>query len=166
MKYLEGCLGETRRRSTEPRLTLVSFKICSKLSFADFEKLNSRILAFIKKMIFEINRDTFFQFITHWCVYCVIDIRLQVTLVAQLMTEQDDFLSLLPLSPSLSKLLMEVVELNQVRGEPEYQSGPRKVHLWGKAKISAFNRRYSVLCAVQYYSLQGLRQCYVSLWKT
>ena len=32
MKYLEGCLGETRRRSTEPRLTLVSFKICSKLS--------------------------------------------------------------------------------------------------------------------------------------
>jgi len=29
------------------------------------------------------------------------------------MTEQDDFLSLLPLSPSLSKLLMEVVELNQ-----------------------------------------------------
>ena len=32
MKYLEGCLGETWRRSTEPRLTLVSFKICSKLS--------------------------------------------------------------------------------------------------------------------------------------
>ena len=32
LKYLEGCLGETRRRSTEPRLTLVSFKICSKLS--------------------------------------------------------------------------------------------------------------------------------------
>ena len=32
MKYLEGCLGETRRCSTEPRLTLVSFKICSKLS--------------------------------------------------------------------------------------------------------------------------------------
>ena len=25
-------MGETRRRSTEPRLTLVSFKICSKLS--------------------------------------------------------------------------------------------------------------------------------------
>ena len=32
LKYLEGCLGETRRRSTEPRLTLVSFKICTKLS--------------------------------------------------------------------------------------------------------------------------------------
>ena len=33
--------------------------------------------------------------------------------------EKDDFLSLLPLSPSLSILFMEVVELNQVRGEPE-----------------------------------------------
>ena len=32
LKYLEGCLGETRRCSTESRLTLVSFKICSKLS--------------------------------------------------------------------------------------------------------------------------------------
>ena len=39
-------------------------------------------------------------------------------------------------------------------------------HQEEKAKISAFNRIYSVLCAVQYYSLQGLRQCYVSLWKT
>ena len=45
------------------------------------------------------------------------------------MTEQDDFLSLLPLTPSLPILIMEVMELNQARGEPEYQSGPRKVHL-------------------------------------
>ena len=37
LKYLEGCLGETRRRSTEPRLTLVSFKICSKLSLNTLE---------------------------------------------------------------------------------------------------------------------------------
>ena len=36
-------------------------------------------------------------------------------------------------------------------------------HQEEKAKISAFNRIYSVLCAVQYYSLQGLRQCNVGL---
>ena len=44
LKYLEGCLGETRRRSTEPRLTLVSFKICSKLSL---NTLNNHFIPFL-----------------------------------------------------------------------------------------------------------------------
>ena len=39
LKYLEGCLGETRRHGTEPRLTLVSFKICSKLSLNTLEDM-------------------------------------------------------------------------------------------------------------------------------
>ena len=41
-----------------------------KISFADFEKLNSRILAFIKEMIFEINRHLFSVHHPLKCVLC------------------------------------------------------------------------------------------------
>ena len=36
----------------------------------------------------------------------------------------------------------------------------------GMATILAFDRKCSTWCAVQYLPLQGLRQCYINLWRT
>ena len=37
---------------------------------------------------------------------------------------------------------------------------------FSSAFLLAFDRKCSTLCAVQYLPLQGLRQCYINLWRT
>ena len=159
-------MGETRRRSTEPRLTLVSFKICSKLSL---NTLDNHFIPFLTGQ-----QSSQLRSMPKNCAFYTNDGNLRKSWA---------FLDIVYYkSNSFYYFSAERLWQGLYRRKKQNKSGKsmcltsifRKVplfpslilmpfhHLEEKAKISAFQSKiFSITCCS--ILLQGLRQCYVSL---